>query len=382
MVGVMRVVFTPLAVLMALAACEEAAPPKPTMPSIPAESEPATPASGPGTTAAGGGQFPTGGGGGAPLPEVANNIVFEILAGSGPSRSGSIIALPPIGDTRQEAITGGTLVTARFPDGFTYSWNSTYKRHLWSRRQAASAITQDWISNGGTVVVSYSLDAGSTWLSSLGSSNVIHSYPVARWGRDESGGYVRLDLERSNVLTNFVIGAHPGGGYSSRSWRVEGHACTTTETSFSETWPMYVPVKPHHPTLKITEGAATATAEATLANGVITAVGNIQHGSGTFAGTSVDYSWGDFWGEPQRGSGATFTFTVTGGRVSAVAVDSGGIGYRKPCNPGESYGTSTAPPEGYFDTSQAGYWLTAAMKSDIRYYGSERILVRFAILTP
>ena len=97
--GVMRVVFTPLAVLMALAACEEAAPPKLTMPSIPpAESEPATPASGPGTTAAGGEapSLPTGGSGGAPLPEAANNIVFKILAGFGPTRSGSIVALPPI----------------------------------------------------------------------------------------------------------------------------------------------------------------------------------------------------------------------------------------------------------------------------------------------
>lgn len=371
----MRVVFMPLAMLLALVACEEAAQPKVTLPSVPsAATDPAEP------TAPGGGTapttpLPTGGSGSAPLPTVTNNIVFEIVTDSSPSRSSSIIELPAIEGTRQESTIGGTLVTAPFPDGFTYSWNSVYERHVLTRRQSAPAITGSWMASGGTIVVSYSLNAGATWLSGLGAASLVSSYPIASWGRDESDGYVQLDLVRGNLNSLSVYGGdrrHLGGHHRGTNL----HACTTTETPVNPLWDNNMP------TLKITEGAATATAEATLAAGVITAVSNIQHGSGTFAGTNIDYAWGDFWGEPQRGSGAAFTFTVTAGQVSAVTVDSGGTGYRKPCQSGvTAEGVAYTWPDGYVDDTWPGYWLTAAMKSDLQYFGSNRILVRFAIIT-
>ena len=373
----MRVVFTPLAMLLALAACDEATPPQTTLPSIPpAAAEPAEPPAGSGGTPPAA-PLPGGGSGSTPLPTVTDNIVFEIVTDSIPSRSGSSIALPAIEGTRQESTIGGTVVTAQFPDGFTYSWNSIYERHVLTRRQSAPAITESWMASGGTIVVSYSLNAGATWLSGLGAASLASSYPIASWGRDESGGYVQLDLVRGNLNVLSVFGGdrpHLGNHHQG----TDLHACTTTETPVRRIRGDY-----HIPTLKITEGVATATAEATLAAGVITAVGNIQHGSGTFAGTNIDYAWRDFWGEPQRGSGAAFTFTVTAGQVSAVTVDSGGTGYRKPCEEGV-----TDPPEsiytwpdGYVDDTWPGYWLTAVMKSDLQYFGSNRILVRFAIIT-
>ena len=100
--------------------------------------------------------------------------------------------------------------------------------------------------------------------------------------------------------------------------------------------------------------AAKATAEATIANGVITAVSNIQHGSGTFTGTNIAYTWGTFWNEPQRGSGATFTFTVSSGQVTAVTVVNGGTGYRKPCNASVSY--RSGAPSYYEDKTKASYY--------------------------
>lgn len=178
-------------------------------------------------------------------------------------------------------------------------------------------------------------------------------------------------------------GAPIGPGLSDHHFHslVNRYACTTTETSHSARWhdTSWTPPLPHHPTMTITEGAATATAEATLSNGVITAVGNIQHGSGTFAGTNVAYTWGTFWNELQRGSGATFTFTVSSGRVTAVAVTNGGTGYRKPCNAGTAY---TNPPAYYVDKTEPGYRETASMRAALRRHGTEPLLIRFAIISP
>lgn len=353
--------------IVALAACDEAAAPKTTLPSVPPKApEPAEP------PAAGGATTPThglpSGSGGVPLPTVTNNIVFEIVTDAGPSRSSSIIALPAIEGTRQESTIGGTLVTAPFPDGFTYSYNSSYERYVWRRRQDAFAITADWMASGGSILISYSFDSGSTWFASLASNDLDHIFALPSWGRDESGGYVQFELQRPAVALN--RSNRHGGPISTKRMDI-AYTCTTTEISA-------ITDPPHQPTLKIVEGAATATAKATLASGVITAVDNIQHGSGTFAGTNVDYSWQDFWEEPQRGNGATFTFTVTGGQISAVTVDTGGTGYTKPCRSEDGF----IEPNDYYDKSSAGYWLTAAVKESLQYFGSNRILVRFAIITP
>ena len=158
------------------------------------------------------------------------------------------------------------------------------------------------------------------------------------------------------------------------------YACTTTETSHRPGVNYH-----HHPTMTITEGAATATAEATIDNGVITAVGNIQHGSGTFTGTNIAYTWKAYnfafgvpQGEPQRGSGATFTFSVSGGQVTGVTVTNGGTGYRKPCNAGESYN----PPSYYVDETAPSYYETSRMRAALRRQGTEPLLVRFAIIRP
>lgn len=356
--------------IVVLAACDEAAAPKATLPSVPpAAAEPAKPAEPAEPPAAGGATTPTpDGGGGVPLPTVTNNIVFEIVTDAGPSRSSSTVALPTIEGTRQESSIGGTLISVHFPDGFTYSYNASYDRYVWRRRQDASAITADWMASGGSILISYSFDSGSTWFASLASNNLDHIAALPSWGRNESGGYVQLELQRPSVALNRSI--RHGVPLSTSRGNI-AYTCTTTERSA-------VTDPPHQPTLKIVEGVATATAKATLTSGVITTVDNIQHGSGTFAGTNVDYTWQGFWEEPQRGNDATFTFTVTGGQISAITVDAGGTGYTKPCTPPDGF----TKPNDYYDKSRAGYWLTAVVKESLQYFGSNRLLVRFAIITP
>lgn len=324
----------------------------------------------------------------ADLPTV-DNVVIEILAGVESAPAASIVALPPVeGIIRQQQVSlGGTVVTAAFPGGFSYRWDATYQRHVWSRTQATAAISSDFLSRGGSVIVSYSLDRGSTWVNALGGSSIVHFYPVARWGVRDGSGYVQIDLERSRVLSNSALSAFPISSYVGGNIFLHGHACTTTEDYHNDRWPTDVP---HHPTLHLTEGAAKATVDATITAGVVTAVGNIVHRSGTFSDADdVTYTWGRFWDEPQRGTGAAFSFTVSSGEVSAVSVDLGGSGYRKPCNPKMCILPCTdlsdqpvfTPAAGYEDKTQAGYWLTAAMRNDLRFYGSDRLLVRFAIIS-
>ena len=370
-----------VAVAVALLACNEAAPPTttaaaPAAPVVPVPgggsspalpSAPAAPAVPVAPTAP---AVPVSGGGSSPaLPSVVGNIVFEINAGAAPTRSSSIASLPPIDGTRQESTIISERIRKTFPGDFTYHEPDTLGTDFWELKEEAPTITQDWLNNGGTVIPSFSLNGGTEWL-----SGSIPGLPtVHRWGYNEAGGYVKIEMRPVRIWT-FVGDGH--------SYHVQNsYACTTTETSHSARWhdESWTPPIPHHPTMTITEGAATATAEATLSNGVITAVGNIQHGSGTFAGTNVVYTWGTFWNELQRGSGATFTFTVSSGRVTAVVVTNGGTGYRKPCNAGTAY---TNPPSYYVDKTDPGYWATASMRAALRRHGTEPLLIRFAIISP
>ena len=373
--GLLAMVAVAAAVLLAC----EAAPPTttPTTPTTPAA--PAAPAA-PTTPAA-----PGGSGGGSPaLPSVVGNIVFEINAGAAPARSSSIASLPPIDGTRQEATIISETIRKNFPDDFTYNPTNTYLDHPWELKADAPSITQDWLDNGGIVIPSFSLNGGSVWLSPGFMPQLSTLY---QYGRNESGGYVMVEMAGIGVLAEHVPSSYAR------------YACTTTETNHHlpptrsnnylssnghrteqvgpapQSWPADLP---HHPTMTITEGAATATAEATIANGVITAVGNIQHGSGTFTGTNIAYTWGTFWREPQRGSGATFTFTVSSGQVTAVGVTNGGTGYRKPCNAANSY----TEPSYYYDKTEASYGATAYMRAALRIHGTEPLLIRFAIISP
>ena len=378
----MRVLTILVAVAAALLACNEAAPPTttaaaPTAPVVPVSgggSSPALPSAPAAPVAPTAPAVPVSGGGSSPaLPSVVGNIVFEINAGAAPTRSLSIASLPPIDGTRQESTIISERIRKTFPGDFTYDGPTTVAEvytHLypWKLEQEATAITQDWLDNGGTVIPSYSLNGGTEWF-----SGAIPGLPtIHRWGYNESGGYVKVEMSPGAPIPSLS-----GHEYSVHN----RYACTTTETSHSARWhdTSWTPPLLHHPTMTITEGSATATAEATLSNGVITAVGNIQHGSGTFAGTNVAYTWGTFWNEPQRGSGATFTFTVSSGRVTAVAVTNGGTGYRKPCNAGTAY---TNPPSYYVDKTVPGYRETASMRAALRNHGTEPLLIRFAIISP
>ena len=311
---------------------------------------------------------------------MVGNIVFEINAGAAPDRSSSIASLPPIDGTRQEQNIISETIRKNFPDDFTYNPTNIYADHHWELKADAPSITQDWLDNGGTVIPSFSLNGGTEWLS-FGFMPVLST--VYRYGINESGGYVMVEMMGVGVLAEHLVGgARTGPG------RAGYYACTTTETGHHQTGLLPGTSMsgdtwkhdgiPHHPTMTITEGAATATAEATIANGVITAVGNIQHGSGTFTGTNIAYTWGTFWREPQRGSGATFTFTVSSGQVTAVGVTNGGTGYRKPCNAGDSY----TKPSYYYDETVASYGATAYMRAALRIHGTEPLLIRFAIISP
>ena len=345
--------------LLPLAGCEPTTPTMTTMkPEPPAAGtipEPPAPGSGGGPPAAPGG---SGGGSGPALPSVVGNIVVEINTGAAPTRSSSIVSLPPIDGTRQEATIISQRIRKNFPEDFTYDPENrqTLKGWPWILENEASSITQDFLNNGGTVIVSLSFNGGSEWLS----DGSLFLNVLNRWGYNESGGYVRLEL-----------------GHLSYSGFV-AHACTTTETGHYGSQYHIHGDTVHHPTMTIAEGAATATAEATITNGVITAVGNIQHGSGTFTGTNIAYTWGTFWNEPQRGSGATFTFSVSGGQVTGVTVTNGGTGYRKPCNAAQSYN----PPSYYVDKTAASYYEISHMRAALRRQGTEPLLIRFAIIRP
>ena len=367
----MRVLTILVAVAAALLACNEAAPPTttaaaPTAPVVPVSeggSSPAPPIAPTAPVAPTAPAVPVSGGGSSPaLPSVVGNIVFEINTGAAPTRSSSVASLPPIDGTRQESTITSKMIRKDFPGDFTYHAPTILNLTTslpWRLKEEVPAITQDFLNNGGTVIPSFSMNGGTEWL-----SGAIYGLPIVhRWGYNESGGYVKIEMH----FTYSLLGGSVGG-------RHRQHDCTTTETDFTYEIP-------HHPTMTITEGAATATAEATLSNGVITAVGNIQHGSGTFAGTNVAYTWGTFWNEPQRGSGATFTFTVSSGRVTAVAVTNGGTGYRKPCNAGPTY-LGSNPPSYYYDETKPGYLEIASMRAALRRHGTEPLLIRFAIISP
>ena len=379
--------------LLPLAGCEPTTPtmttmkPEPppagTIPEPPAPDLGGGPPAAPGGSGGGSGPAPAAGGSGggsgpAPAaPSVVGNIVFEINTGAAPTRSSSIASLPPIDGTRQEATIISQRIRKTFPGDFTWDGPAAEIRTPpWKLEQEAPAITQDWLDNGGTVLPSYSLNGGTEWFSGA----IPLMQIIYRWGYNESGGYVIVAMRASIGPGEFAGGAQPHVHDIHGQSTLNTHACTTTETSHNPSWQTPpTPLLPHHPTMTITEGAATATAEATLSNGVITAVGNIQHGSGTFAGTNVVYTWGTFWNEPQRGSGATFTFTVSSGRVTAVGVTNGGSGYRKPCNAGSAY---TNPPSYYVDKTEPGYLTTALMRDVLRRHGTEPLLIRFAIISP
>ena len=332
--------------------------------------------------------------------------MFEINAGAAPARSSSIASLPPIDGTRQEQNIISETIRVRFPDDFTYNPTDIYADHHWELKADAPSITQDWLDNDGTVIPSFSLNGGTEWLS-FGFMPVLST--VYRYGLNESGGYVMVEMmgvgvtaehlggggarysctttETNHHLPTTTSGGEPTTPSQSRAaerdqsraaattWPANGHRPDRQISPARSTWPADLP---HHPTMTITEGAATATAEATIANGVITAVGNIQHGSGTFTGTNIAWTWGTFWREPQRGSGATFTFTVSSGQVTAVGVTNGGTGYRKPCNAAASY---TAPSY-YVDETKPSYYQVAYMRAALRTHGTEPLLIRFAIISP
>ena len=355
--------------LLPLAGCEPTTPTMTTMKPEPPPAgtipEPPAPDLGGGPPAAPGG---SGGGSGPALPSVVGNIVVEINTGAAPTRSSSIVSLPPIDGTRQEATIISERVRKNFPEDFIWDPENftSGKGYPWIVKQETSAITQDFLNNGGTVIVSFSRNGGTEWFTGGGRFNL---YALSRWGYNESGGYVQAEMIPHHIN------------------RITPYSCTTTETDDQA-----LAIDSGHPTLIITEGTASATARAAIDNGVITAVKNIQHESGTFAGTNIVYTWQSYYqctGDcpdpvlPERGSGATFTFTVSSGQVTAVTVTNGGTGYRKSCR----YGVGSADylsgqPSYYVDKTAAPLTETHYMLKELRALGTEPLLVRFAIIRP
>ena len=388
MVKTIKYLLVALLLTVALIACEEATPPKPNEPTpaaAPGNGAPASPA----------GAEPTAGGnppptvaptpGGAPaLPRVANNIVMEITAGEREStRSASIVSLPQIEGTRQESVTvGGKLVTAKFPEGFTYTRNAEYDRHIWNRRLAAPAITQAWQTSGGTVVVTYSLDGGASWVRDLDYPARFYTTEGFGIAAGETAGYVYVD-----VVSNGDFVEEPGpdqhphrasGQRNNGHPHTHEHPCNTTASSLMENPPVAHPV---HLTIK--QGSNSATAVLTLASGVVTAAGGFVHKDGSVFGGNAPYSyeWTKFWGIPQTGEGATFTPVVTANKLTALTVTAGGKGYSEPCSFTASHPTGD-PSRANIDEEHPGYWLTSRVQHAIRYYGSGSILVRFAVIVP
>ena len=359
--------------LLPLAGCEPTMPTMTTMKPEPPPAgtipEPPAPGSGGGPPAAPGG---SGGGSGPALPSVVGNIVVEINTGAAPTRSSSIVSLPPIDGTRQEATIISERVRKNFPEDFIYDAENyiSGKGYPWIVKQETSAITQDFMNNGGTVIVSFSRNGGTDWFTAgviFTAGGSFNLKTLSRFGYNESGGYVQAEM-----------------GHHQHSGTFAPYDCTTTETDDQAL------TNGGHPTLIITEGTASATARAAIDNGVITAVKNIQHESGTFAGTNIVYTWKAIsYGnveepEPHRGSGATFTFTVSGGQVTGVTVTNGGTGYRKSCrfHYSAQQPSQHGQPSYYIDRTTASRQETAFMRQTLRNQGTEPLLVRFAIIRP
>lgn len=388
--------YAAIAAVLLLAACEEAAPPTtataPTgeAPTRPDSAKPANPAS---PSVPGGG---VGGVGSSPaLPSVVANIMFEINTGPASTRSSSIASLPPIAGTRQAAIVRSERVRINFPDGFTYDTTEDEDgNHVnswpWQLEAKAPSITQNWLKAGGIVILSTSLNGGKEWHIMEEDDRRSHLDARHKWGFRDTGGYVKLELRGSLGLD----GPLPYGG----AW----YTCTTTEIGdtdritrvFRDAWANPSHNIQNYPTMTITGGTTNATAEAIIDNGVITAVTVTEGGSGFTDGSSaaLAYSWRDFRGEPQRGSGATFTFTVSGGAVTAVTVTNGGSGYRKPCNTNalrvRGYGQPTPddrlvydPPDYYADKTEPGYYEVAGMRNSLLNNGVP-VLILVTIISP
>ena len=199
-------VFAMVAVAAALLACNEAAPPTttaaaPTAPVIPVSgggSSPVLPSAPTAPVAPTAPAVPVSGGGSSPaLPSVVGNIVFEINAGAAPTRSSSIASLPPIDGTRQESTIISERIRKTFPGDFTYHEPDILGTDFWELKEEAPTITQDWLNNGGTVIPSFSLNGGTEWL-----SGSIPGLPtVHRWGYNEAGGYVKIEMRPVRIWT-------------------------------------------------------------------------------------------------------------------------------------------------------------------------------------
>lgn len=395
--------YAAIAAVLLLGACEEAAPPTtaaaPTAPAAPAGEAPTRPGTKPANPASpsvpGGGAGGSGGIGSSPaLPSAVANIMFEINAGSAPTRSSSIGSLPPIAGIRQAAVVRSERVRINFPDGFNYDAmeDEAGNTHPWPWQLEAKApsITQNWLKTGGIVILSTSLNGGKEWHIMEADDRRSHLDARHKWGFRDTGGYVKLEL-RGNLSLDGPLGY--GGAW---------YACTTTEIGntdritrvFRDAYADPSHNIQNYPTMTITGGTTDATAEAIIDNGVITAITVTEGGSGFTNGSSVAlaYSWRDFWGEPQRGSGATFTFTVSGGAVTAVTVTNGGSGYRKPCNTQalsvRGYGQPTpddrlvyTPPDYYADKTDPGYSEVAQMRHSLLNNGVP-VLILVTIISP
>lgn len=319
-----------------------------------------------------------GGGGAAPILPAVTNIVFEVTTRSrSTDRSAKFVALPAIDGTRQESTVIVPSVTVAFPTGFAYTKNATYDQHEWAHREEVNTVNTltsiEW--DRATVVVTYSLDAGATWSSELENPNgYFHTRPT--WGRDASGGWVKLTVESPGVENRLTS--------ELGDWD-QSHACKTSLSTSTVALDQTI-------TVTFKEGAATATAMPRLLNGVVTGVypdheygtlGTVTHVSGTFSDASaVTATWNAPFGETQRGTGATFTPTIVAGKISAVAIATGGTGYLQPCQKLLSGCAGSGGCAPHQDFTTPSYWLVARLKHYLTYYGSSSILVRFAIISP
>lgn len=380
----MRIVFMPLATLLVLTACEQATQRHVAIPSVPpAAAEPTAPGQPPTAGASPSAPPPTphpGGGGGtagAPLLPSVTNIVFEITTGAAPPPTANRIALPLIDGTRNENTVIVPSIRVPFPSGFTYSRNATYERHEFARREQVNTLTQDRLTRG-TIAVTYSLDGGSIWSSHLEHPNG-HFHTRPTWGRDPSGGWIKLTIESPGVPRSRG-GRSIGGGYHPEV----NNACHTTPPPIGGWFNSYS-------LLTFKQESALATAIPKITNGVLTNVysgpsrgpgtlGAVTHVSGTFTDpAAVTVTWNDYFGEPQRGRGAVITPTITNGKISSVTITSGGSGYLEQC---ADHGGTPHQQGQNSDYTQPGYWLVSELKYYIAYYGSDSILVRFAIISP
>ena len=241
------------------------------------------------------------------------------------------------GIERLASASGGGIEVRNAGPGFPYNLDFDGSNTMpWSIGQRLAVLDNSFMRKQGTVVMSVSTDGGRSWF--FGDSPAM-MYRV-HWRVGTAGGEVRARM-------------------APRRQHVPPYACHSGSTSIT-----------------MREGDAQAYANVTIVNGEVSTVVPSWWDEG-FAdgnGRTLTVEWPEQQGEPQTGSGATFSFDVAGGNFIGAVPTNKGSGYTVDCWGGQAASV--------YDTRGPGYQAVSAMRAALVAEGGTDIQMRIVISTP